>query len=324
MTDPSFKETGGKADSGILSFPGEEIRTQTADEIAEKKLKIIADKIHNLPTPPIVFTQIIKVINNPNSSAYEIGAIIAEDPALTAKVLKLTNSSYYGMLSTITNVKQAIVILGLDIVKSLVISASVFDSFSKNSALDREYLENFWRHSLLVAFMAKIVSRFVKRGFLYESEIAFSGGLLHDIGKLIIISHLPEEYSKIKTVSEKEASSSEIDIESSVLQFTHSDLGSYMTARWNLPGEICFAILHHHSQEAMSVDSFAGVIHLADQLAHKNEILDDQVIEKNNPFHEEVWEILGLDPSSEEQMLELLRNEYTKAETFMKMAQGIT
>lgn len=297
---------------------------QTADEITTEKLKIIADKIRNLPTPPIVFTQIIKVINNPKSSAYEIGAIIAEDPALTTKVLKFTNSSFYGMSSAITNVKQAILILGLDVVKSLVISASVFDSFSKNSALDREYLENFWRHSLLVAFMAKIVSRLVKRGFLYESEIAFSAGLLHDIGKLIIISHLPEEYSKIKTVSEKEPSLSEIDIESTVLQFNHSDLGSYMAARWNLPAEICFAILYHHSQEAMSADSFAAVIHLADQLAHKSEISDGQVVEKNNPFHEQVWEILDLNPSSEEQMLEHLRNDYTRAETFMKMAQGMT
>jgi len=296
---------------------------QTAADTAEKKLKSIVDKIHNLPTPPIVFTQITKVINNPNTSAYEIGAIIAEDPALTAKVLKLTNSSYYGISRTITNVKQAIVILGLDAVKSLVISASVFDAFSKNSALDREYLEYFWRHSLLVAFMAKIVSRFVDRGFLQEAEIAFSGGLLHDIGKLIIISHLPEEYSKIKTIMEKKPSYSEIDIESSILQFTHSDLGSYMAAKWNLPGEICFAILNHHSQEAMPVDSLAAVIHLADQLAHKNETMENQVIEKNNPFYDEVWGILGLDPSSEEKMLGFLRNEYTNAETFLKMAQGM-
>jgi putative nucleotidyltransferase with HDIG domain len=297
---------------------------QTAADITEKKLKSVIDKIHNLPTPPIVFTQITKVINNPNTSAYEIGAIIAEDPALTAKVLKLTNSSYYGISRTITNVKQAIVILGLDAVKSLVISASVFDAFSKNSALDREYLEYFWRHSLLVAIMAKTLSRFIKRGFLHESEIAFSGGLLHDIGKLIIISHLAEEYSKIKTIMEKRPSYSEIDIESSVLQFSHSDLGSYMAAKWNLPGEICFAILNHHSEEAIPVDSFAAVIHLADQLAHKSEITNSEIIEKNNPFHEEVWGVLGLDPSSEGQLLELLRSEYTKAETFMKMAQGIS
>lgn len=296
---------------------------ETAEEITEKKLEVIVDKVHNLPTPPIVFTQITKVVNNPNTSAHEIGAIISEDPALTAKVLKMTNSAFYGISKTITSVKQAIVILGLDAIKSLVISASVFEAFSANGALDREFLEDFWRHSLLVAFMARIVSKSVKRGFLQDAEVAFAGGLLHDIGKLIMASHLPEDYSKIKTVMQEKPESSEIDIELDVLQFTHSDLGSYMAAKWSLPGEICFAILNHHSEEALSVDSLAAVIHLADQLAHKNEILDDQVIEKNNPFYEEVWGMLDLNPSSEGQLLNLLRSEYTRAETFMRMAQGI-
>ena len=157
----------------------------------EKRIKLVVGKIHNLPTPPIVFTQITRVINNPDTSAYEIAAIISEDPALTAKVLKLTNSSFYGIPRTITNVKQAIVILGLEAIKSLVISASVFDMFSKNSKLDIVYLERFWRHSLSVPLMSKIICRKKKSPSLQEAELAFSAGLLHDSGKLIIISHLP-------------------------------------------------------------------------------------------------------------------------------------
>jgi len=296
---------------------------QAAAETTEKKLKIIVDKIHNLPTPPIVFSQITKVINNPDTSAYEIGAIIAEDPALTAKVLKLTNSSFYGIPRTITNVKQAIVILGLDAIKSLVISASVFDAFSKNKALDTEYLESFWRHSLSAAFMARIISRFRKTVSLQEAEIAFSGGLLHDIGKLIIISHLPEEYLKIKTIQEEKSSISGIDIEASILQFTHADLGSYMAGKWNLPEEICGAILSHHSENAMMNDSLSATIHLADYLSHKIEASDDKNSGQQNPFYESVWATLGMDNSSADKMLEMLRNEYAKAETFMKMAQGI-
>ena len=296
---------------------------QSADEITAERLKNITDRVHDLPTPPLVFTQIIKVINNSKSSAGDIGAIIAEDPALTAKVLKLTNSSYYGMSSTITSVKQAILILGLDVIKSLVISTSVFDSFSRNKVLDRGYLGNFWRHSLLTALMAKMIAKFVQRGFLCDSELAFSGGLLHDIGKLIIISHLPDEYAMIKEISEQEQSLPEIDIESNVMQFTHADLGSYMAAKWNLPGEISFAILYHHYKEGISADGFSAVIHLADRLAHKNDFPNGLTIEKHNPFYEEAWGILGLDPSAEEKMLEQLRNDYAKAETFMKMAQGL-
>ena len=297
---------------------------QIATENAEKKLRIIVDKIHNLPTPPIVFTQITKVINNPDTSAYEIGGIIAEDPALTAKVLKLTNSSFYGIPRTITNVKQAIVILGLEAVKSLVISASVFDAFSKNKSLDSDYLENFWRHSLSVAFMAKITARFINASNLQEAEIAFSGGLLHDIGKLIIISHLPDEYSRIKAVQEKNPKAPGIDIEKSVMEFTHADLGSYMAGKWNLPEEICDAISNHHNETALKGDNLGAIIHLSDYLAHQTDITDDKGVENNNPFYESAWTALGLDNSSADKLINMLREEYSKAETFLKMAQGMS
>ena len=297
---------------------------QIATENAEKKLRIIVDKIHNLPTPPIVFTQITKVINNPDTSAYEIGGIIAEDPALTAKVLKLTNSSFYGIPRTITNVKQAIVILGLEAVKSLVISASVFDAFSKNKSLDSDYLENFWRHSLSVAFMAKITARFINASNLQEAEIAFSGGLLHDIGKLIIISHLPDEYSRIKAVQEKNPKAPGIDIEKSVMEFTHADLGSYMAGKWNLPEEICDAISNHHNETALKGDNLGAIIHLSDYLAHQTDITDDKGVENNNPFYESAWTALGLDNSSAGKLINMLREEYSKAETFLKMAQGMS
>ena len=284
----------------------------TTAETTQKKLKIIVDKIHNLPTPPIVFTQITRVINNPDTSAYEIGGIIAEDPALTAKVLKLTNSSFYGIPRTITNVKQAIVILGLDAIKSLVISASVFDAFSKNKALDTGYLEDFWRHSLSVAFMAKILSRVRKSPSLQEAEMNFSAGLLHDIGKLIIISHLPDEYLKIKSAFEENRATPEIEIESRILQFTHADLGNFMAAKWNLPEEICDIILNHHNEEAVSNDPKYALIHLADHLVHESE--DQEVRIEQNPFHDASWHTLGIDPASSEKMMELLKNEYAKAE----------
>ena len=101
------------------------------DAYIEKKIKVIINRIHNLPTPPMVFNQVNKVINNPDTSAYQLGSIISEDPALTAKILKLTNSAFYGIPRSITSVKQAIIILGLDVVRSLVLSASVFETFSK-------------------------------------------------------------------------------------------------------------------------------------------------------------------------------------------------
>ena len=289
---------------------------------SEKKIKLVVGKIHNLPTPPIVFTQVTRVINNPNTSAYEIASIISEDPALTAKVLKLTNSSFYGIPRTITNVKQAIVILGLEAVKSLVISASVFEMFSKNSKLDIDYLENFWRHSLSVALMSKIICRKKKLPSLQEAELSFSVGLLHDIGKLIIISHLPQEHEKIVQLLKSDGICPEYHAENDILGFTHADIGSYLGARWNLPESICKAILSHHNSEAILSEKSTALIHLANHLARQMEIEDGHSPENASPFYEAVWDTLELSPESESQLIEMLKEEYTKAETFMKMAQG--
>ncbi len=290
---------------------------------SENKLKLIIDKVHNLPTPPIVFTQITKVINDPNTSAYEVGSIISEDPALTAKVLKLTNSSFYGIPRTITNVKQAIVILGLEAVKSLVISASVFDTFSKNSNLDTDYLENFWRHSLSVAFMSKIISRQKNSPSLLDTEMAFSAGLLHDIGKLIIISHLAREHQEIKTYLISDPTIPEHLAESEVMGFSHADLGSYLAAKWNLPENICKAILNHHTQSALKDEPETSLIHLANFLAHELDISEEISHPNASEFYDTAWATLNLDSSTSESMLDQLRTEYGKAETFVKMAQGL-
>jgi len=289
----------------------------------EKAIKLIVAKIHNLPTPPIVFTQITKVVNNPDTSAYDIAAIISEDPALTAKVLKLTNSSFYGISGTITNVKQAIVILGLEAVKSLVISASVFESFTKSGKLDGNYLESFWRHSLSVAFMAKIICRVKKMGSIQLAERAFSGGLLHDIGKLIISSHLTADHEKIAKILETDSRIPQDDAEMQTLGFNHADIGSYLAIKWNLPESIILAIQNHHDPRSVASDKETAIIHLADYLAHLVDSGEQTENRYTSRFHEVAWDTLDLTADMKPQLIDMLREEYAKAETFIKMAKGI-
>ena len=97
-----------------------------------------------------------------------------------------------------------------------------------------------------------------------------------------------------------------------------------MAGKWNLPEEICDAILNHHTEDKMPTDKMSAVIHLSDFLVHKNEQSDEVEVEYRNPFYESVWTVLGIDESKSEQMLELLKGEYAKAETFMNMAQGVS
>lgn len=149
---------------------------------AEHRVKQVVAGIRNLPTPPIVFQQIQKVINNPSASAAQVAAILSEDPAMSVKVLKLTNSAFYGLPREIDSVKQAVVIVGMEAVRNLVLSASVLDMF-KGKAIDQEYQEKFWRHSLATAFCCRSLAEALKTRGHVDPDSAFSAGLLHDIGR---------------------------------------------------------------------------------------------------------------------------------------------
>jgi putative nucleotidyltransferase with HDIG domain len=300
----------------------------TADEKAaicsqrEKKMKLIVNRVQNLPTPPIVFSQICNLINDPEASAYDVAGLISEDPALTAKILKLTNSSFYGIPRTITNVKQATVILGLEVVRSLVISASVFDMFSRKYKFDVAYLDNFWRHSLMVAFMARIISRMERFSAFLEAELSFAGGLLHDIGKLILISHMPDEHAAIKTLTTQNSGLPEYDAEMQVLEFSHTDIGAFLCAKWNLPETLCQAIRDHHDKGSVSTNAQSGLIHLADYLAHKMDLVDGASRPNLSALCPEVWGMLGLSPDQECQLIDALKADYSRSETFVTMARG--
>jgi putative nucleotidyltransferase with HDIG domain len=293
---------------------------------ADKKIKLVVNRIHNLPTPPIVFTQVNKVLSDPKTSAYQIGAIISEDPALSAKILKLTNSSFYGIPRTITSVKQAIVILGLDVVKSLVLSASVFETFSKQYKMDKNYIDDFWRHSLSVAFMARIISRTKNFPSFMEAEEAFSGGLLHDIGKLVIFAHLTEEFKQIRQLIGDDPYKETSPIEEQVLGFDHAMVGAYLAEKWNLPAELSRAIRYHHypeDDESQSLTTY--IIHLSNYLTKKSELIETSEEDEIKPINcsEMAWVKLGIAPDQEANLIQLLRTEYMKAETFLNMARGV-
>lgn len=294
------------------------------DTSTERKIKLIVNRVHNLPTPPMVFAQVNKVISDPDTSTYQIGMIISEDPALSAKVLKLTNSAFYGIPRTITSVKQAIVILGLDVVHSLVLSASVFEIFSKQYSINRDYLDSFWRHSLSVAFMARIISRTKNFPSFLEAEESFSAGLLHDIGKLIIFAHMFEDFKRIRKALEEKPEQPSNKVEEEILGFDHALVGNYLARKWDLPEELARAIRYHHNPEEDPDSINTHIINVSDYLCWRSEELG----ETKSPTARKVrlcqlsWDELGIKAEQEEQLIQLLRTEYMKAETFLKMAQG--
>ncbi len=286
----------------------------------ETKLRAVISRIHNLPTPAMVFNQINKVIHNPNTSAYDVAAIISEDPAISAKVLKLTNSVFYGIPRTVTNIKQAIVILGLEAVKSLVLSASVFDMFARNQ-IDKEYQEEFWRHSLSCAFASRIIARSFKTKTLLEGEVSFSAGLLHDIGKLVICGFLPQEHKAIKEIIQNENLQAH-EAEERVFGFNHAHIGSILAESWHLPENLHNAICFHHNPGGLKVNVEQNyIINFANYLS---KLLDKSENEWDgvSPPQEDSWLILGISRELLPTFVTHLQDEYNKAETFIKMAKG--
>lgn len=284
----------------------------------DNKVQQVVSNIRNLPTPPMVFHQIQKVISDPDSSASSLASILSEDPAMSVKVLKLTNSAFYGLSREVVSVKQAVMIVGMEAIKNLVLSASVLDMF-KGDDLDQEYQEQFWRHSLATGFCGRMLAGKLRSRGIVDPDSSFSAGLLHDIGKLVVCCFLPEEYRAIKEAHQLDPSVPDHQVEEKVLGYSHPQIGGFLASQWKLPETLASAILHHHHPELSELDSpVAHIIHIADGVAHLT--FDGESEDTACPVNPAVMDFMGIGEDDLALFSEALREEYVKAETFMQMA----
>lgn len=295
--------------------------TTSTTAAPENRVKQLIGNIRNLPTPPIVFEQIQKVLNEPDTSVGDVATILSEDPAMSVKVLKLTNSAFYGLQREVDSVKHAVMIIGLEAVKNLVLSASVLNMFKADQS-NKDYHEAFWRHSLSTAFASRIVAKRFQSGKVFNPDPAFSAGLLHDIGKMVISCFLPDEFKTIQDKMKSDPDTTEYEVENSILGFSHSHIGKELSAQWKLPVRMADAIgFHHNPKDPNDSEDFAYLLCLADFVAHISTFDETQ---GNQPKPAEgVMEYFGLDDSDIDNLKANLVEEYTKAETFMRIA-GIT
>lgn len=293
-----------------------------ATVIIDNKVKQVVSNIRNLPTPPIVFNQIQRVINDPKVSAGHIASILAEDPAMSVKVLKLTNSAFYGLSRQIDSVKQAILIVGLEAIKNLVLSASVLDMF-KGKNLDQDFHEKFWRHSLATGFCCRILARQIRSRGVVDPDTAFSAGLLHDIGKMVVSCFLRDEYTRLKQEREVNQTATDYEIEERTLGYTHAQIGGFLASHWKLPQRLGSSItFHHNPQQSDSGDALVYLVHLGNFLA-KKAFYDKEDSHLIGSIQSGVMEYLQISDDGLMEFIDALREEYHKAETFMQIA-GIT
>ncbi|MBD3345544.1 MAG: HDOD domain-containing protein [Chitinivibrionales bacterium] len=259
--------------------------------------------ISNLPTLPQIASRLVTTINDPTTSANDVAFLVSQDMSLSAKVLRLANSAFYGIPRSITSIQQAVVILGMKVINTMVLSLTVFDMFPQDKGSRLFNREAFWRHCLGCALISRILADTMKSFVIFDSEEAFGAGLLHDIGKVVMEQYFHEDFHKALTLAQ-EKNISFFDAEKEALGFTHVDIAGWLTEDWNLPQELLLPLIHHHAPaESQEYSDIVALCHYADWLCYQTGIvidssyaapkLDEQSVAKLNIDQKVIEKIKG-------------------------------
>lgn len=232
------------------------------------RAKQIISKCPNLPTLPVIVQKVSQMLQDPNVGTQEIGQLVAQDPPLAARVLKIANSPYYGLRERCVSTEQASAVLGLKVLRNVITAAAVMRQF--NHLSDRGIdLESMWKHSILVAQAATLLARRSRGGVGLSPEEFYTCGLLHDIGKLVLLENLGEEYLSILERSGRDGLPLQT-CERDKLLFDHTDVGSMIAVQWGLPAAVASAIQFHHGpREAVELDPVVSLVAHANLLVKR-------------------------------------------------------
>lgn len=273
----------------------------------------IIEKIDDLPTLPRTVLKITELVNDPKSSAKDLARVIADDQVLTARLLKLVNSSFYGFPERISTVTGAIVLLGFDAIRNLLLTTSVFDLFANHNRKKKQDQEKFWDHSLGCAVGAKVIGNYLRHDRIEE---LFVSGLLHDIGKIVEMMYLADEYTKVVAVIDKE-NILMTTAENKVLGYNHAEVGKLLAEKWNLPVKLVQVIAHHHQPDnAGSFAMEAAIVHLADIFCRALNMGyggDNKI----PPLDGSAWERLKIGTSAIDTIMATMLREYRDISSFI-------
>ncbi len=240
-----------------------------ADQAAagEEPLARIRAFIRRMPGLSTTAIKVLRICNEPNTCANDLNRVISIDPVLTGRVLQLVNSAFYALPGKVNSLTRAIILLGLNTVKNLVLSFAVIESLRPDS-FQAISAREFWTHSLSTAVAARLLG--AKHGLpLAEREEYFVGGLMHDIGKVPLNHLYPEDYLKAAMLSQNSGRGIQSG-ELALIGTDHCAVGGMIAERWQLSGALVAAMGRHHDTAAWKEDfgALSAVVHLADGLAH--------------------------------------------------------
>ena len=220
------------------------------------QLRLQVEKVSNLPTLPGIVTRIAEMVDSPETTGRQLGREIAKDQVISAKVLKLVNSGFYGFSEPISTIQHAVTLLGFNTVKSLVLSSTVLD-------LMKDSLPGLWEHSLACARTCSIIAGHIE---LDEQEEISTAGLLHDLGKVILRQTMEREFRRIANYIDR-ADMLFYQAEEKVLGVNHGEMGGWLLEKWALPPKLVEPIVDHHDfRPNRDYAENTAILHLADIL----------------------------------------------------------
>ncbi|NLK73519.1 MAG: HDOD domain-containing protein [Clostridiales bacterium] len=254
-------------------------------------LEELVRKVDDIPVFPHTVTKIINLTDNPDSSIDDIEKEILMDSSLTARVLRMANSAYYGVQRKISTVSDAVILLGFQAVKSMVLSATVSKIMAKELPGYGFQRDALWKQSLAAAICARLIARKARYS---KPDQAYIAGLLRDIGKVILDYYLTEQYKSIIEMVDSQ-NISFVEAEEKILGYNHGEIGAKIAEKWNLPQELVEAIAHHHDPEAEVINpKLVAITHVADAIVMMVGIhLGSDGLSYG--FSSQAMEILGLD-----------------------------
>lgn len=233
------------------------------------RVRRITDAVLSLPVLPTVTSKILQVVDHPKANAGMLADLVSRDQVLTAKVLKMANSSFYGFSREIGTVRQAVVLLGFNTLRDLSLSSSVFNLFRGQQNNPHFNVSEFWKHSTGVGLASRMLA---ERFHIGDASFAFTAGLLHDLGKVVFNQYMPMEYLQVmkKVFADgEELCMAEMD----VLGASHDQVGAWLARRWKLPESLEVVMAnHHHPEKAKDSAPICMLVQLADYITCLNKV----------------------------------------------------
>lgn len=218
-----------------------------------------------IASPPGIYFQLKKIIEDPDGEFDDIAKIISGDPPLAARLLKIVNSPFYGLMAKVESISHALSIVGSEQLSELALATAVvskFDGFSK----EEFDIRAFWTHSLGCGFAAQLIAEHIN----YENpERMYLAGMLHDIGQLVLLKEDAKRYAQVIAQLKKSEDKNLVGAENEVLRFNHAQIGGILLNEWKLPPSISTAVTHHHEPlKAKRFEKEAAIVHVSEILLY--------------------------------------------------------